>query len=178
MCIFLQPFRQTMQCKIIHLYIHQRETSLPKPFGKPHSYIVHLSQVSNSPWPRIHRSRTQQKIYIPSFLSHSLSLFGVGEPTDRTNRTAHPSTQSSTSPPKTYSQTPSSPISDSPHYAPRTSRCRTRRDSTTAAHYLAHSSRRGNRPRIPSKGTDGKRVVGRSPFRTVGRAWRSVGRRL
>lgn len=71
------------------------------------------------------------------------------------NRISRPSNQSSTSPPRTDSQTPSSPAFDSPHYAPHTSTSRSQLAQITAAHSgrSAPPSTSGSPPHTPSRGT-------------------------
>lgn len=101
-------------------------------------------------------------------------------PQDFPNHTSHPSTRTSTSPPKTYSQTPSSPVSDSPHYAPHTSTSRNPASHPTAADSdpTAQPSTPGNPPRTPNTGTGARRARGSCASRLVARCWLSLGRRL
>lgn len=98
----------------------------------------------------------------------------------RVNHTAHPSTQSSTSPPKTYNQTPSSPASDSQHYEPRTSTAQTPLYSIIVARSSpwGRPSSSENLRHMPSTGRGWRRGRERSAFGFVFPVWRWLGRLL
>lgn len=96
------------------------------------------------------------------------------------NHTYHPSTQSSTSPPKTDNQTPSSPTSDLPRYAPHTSTTQNPLCPPTAADssHSAPPSSPGSHPRIPSTGKVSRKRSKTCAFRLVSLGWRAWGMRL
>lgn len=107
-------------------------------------------------------------------------LYSYPVENQRVNHTAHPSIQSSTSPPKTYNQTPSSPTSDSQHYEPRTSTAQTPLDSIIVARFSpwGRPSNSENLRRMPSTDISWRRGRERSAFGFVFRGWRWLGRLL
>jgi len=85
------------------------------------------------------------------------------------NHTSRPSTRPSTSPPKTGNQTPSSPVSDSLHYAPHTSNFQTpfSRLAAAGSSHSALPSTSESRPRIPSTDTVSRTASGKTASRIV-----------
>ena len=96
---------------------------------------------------------------------------------DFIDRTVHLSNPSSISPPKTDNQIPSSPASDSPHYAPRTSTCQIPDASPAAADSSRYPppSMLGSHPRRPSTGTAARRGLEKCASHFAAPASRSAG---
>jgi len=103
-----------------------------------------------------HRYAFRQTITIPTSLPTLI------------NHSCRPSSHPSTSPSTNYNQTPPSPTSHSPHYAPYTSTVQTPPDSSAPRcapdHSAALSSSSGSPRRRPSRGTAGRRGAGTTRF--------------